>query len=336
MRNERTMIRFGWHAFAGTGFWLAATTFAVAQLSMPIGQIYTSHGVYTWAGASPNPLFNIPGNGWMTSPGANYPIVQAHTEISGAIFGGIGPWIDWITPAQPAFPTFGGARSTLRGFSTGASAGLQWSNYLLGDRTPPNLQAGSYNLSGGDITGMVGPLGWTGRAGIMFPFQLRITKGWGYAALGAAFELEIYNAANQLVSMFDLGVIMATDGVGPRRDGLAWWYINIFNGPPPGALTLGGVFNQNVIPGVLYTANGWVAILTPQLNLGPGWRWVINGRLTLLLDPESGDMSIDYSQLNDPNILHPDLGYNVVPEPFSLAALSTGLLGLLLWRRKGA
>jgi hypothetical protein len=55
-----------------------------------------------------------------------------------------------------------------------------------------------------------------------------------------------------------------------------------------------------------------------------------------LLDPESGDMSIDYSQLNDPNILIPDLGYNTIPEPFSLTALATGLLGLMLRRRRSS
>jgi len=335
MRNERLMIWLTRRAYACVGLSLVFATSAYAQLGVPTGTVYTQHGVYTWAGASPNPIFNIPGDGFMRSPGANYPIVTGNTAISTFQTPFVaGPVADWITTPTPLFPTFGGARTTIGGFSTGNAAGLVWSNYLVGDRTPANIQGGSYNISGGDIAGVVGPLGWTGRAGMVFPFQLTVRKGWGYGALGAAFEIEIYNNLNQVVSVFDLGVIMATDGVGPRADGLGWFFNNIINGPAPATLTLGGAFNDQVLPGGIYTARGWVGILTPQLTLGAGWRWVINGRLTLLMDPEDGEVLFDASQI--PSNFSPDLGYNVVPEPFSLTALSAGLLGLLLKRRRSA
>lgn len=335
MRNESLMIRLSRRAVACVGLGLVFATSVHAQLSAPTGTVYTQHGVYTWAGASPNPIFNIPGNGFMLSPGANYPVVTGNTPIS--TFQTplvVGPFADWFTSPTPLFPTFGGARTTIAGFSTGNAAGLVWSNYLVGDRTPANLQGGSYNISGGDITGTVGPLGWTGRVGMVFPFRVVARKGWGYAAMGAAFEIEIYDQFNQVQSVFDLGVVMATDGVGPRQNGLGWLYNNIINGPAPETLTLGGVFNEFVVPGAVYAANGWVGILTPQLTLAPGWRWVIQGRLTLLMDPEDGDMQFDYTQI--PTDFSPDLGYNVVPEPFSLTALSAGLLGLLLKRRRAA
>jgi hypothetical protein len=335
MRNESLKVWLRRRACACAGLSLILATSVHAQLSAPIGTIYTQHGIYNWAGASNDPLFNIPGDGFMRSPGMGYPIVTGNTPIrafeqqvvAGAFF-------DWITLPNPQFPTFGGARTTMAAFSTGNAAGLVWANYLVGDRTPLIIQGGSYNISGGDLWGTVGPLGWRGRAGMVFPFQVVSRKGWGYGAMGAAFEIEIYNQFNQLQSAFELGVIMATDGLGPRPDGLAWLYNNIFNGPAPGALTLGGVFNQNVVPGVVYSANGWVGILTPELTLAPGWKWVINGRLTLVMDPEDGGVEIDYSQI--PSDFSPDLGYNVVPEPFSLTALSAGLLGLLFRRRRAA
>ena len=335
MRNESLVVWLRRRAFACAGLSLIVAGSAHAQLSAPTGTVYTQHGIYSWAGASANPIFNIPGDGFMRSPGSGYPIVTGNMPLSSfATPFVVGPVADWITTTNPLFPTFGGARTTISGFSTGNAAGLVWSNYIVGDRTPATFQGGSYNISGGDISGVVGPLGWTGRVGMVFPFRVVARKGWGYGAMGAVFEIEIYNELNQLQSVFDLGVIMATDGVGPRPDGLAWFYNNIFNGPAPGALTLGGVFNQNVVPGAVYSANGWVGILTPQLTLGPGWRWVIQGRLTLLMDPLDGDMEIDYSQI--PSNFSPDLGYSVVPEPFSLTALSAGLLGLLFRRRRAA
>jgi hypothetical protein len=335
MRNESLVVWLRRRAFACAGLSLIVAGSAHAQLSAPTGTVYTQHGIYSWSGASANPIFNIPGNGFMLSPGSGYPVVTGNIPISSfATPFVVGPVADWITTPNPLFPTFGGARTTIGGFSTGNAAGLVWSNYIVGDRTPPTFQGGSYNISGGDITGVVGPLGWTGRVGMVFPFRVVARKGWGYGAMGAVFEIEIYNQLNQLQSVFDLGVIMATDGVGPRPDGLAWFYNNIFNGPAPGALTLGGVFNQIVVPGAVYAANGWVGILTPQLTLAPGWKWVIQGRLTLLMDPQDGDMEIDYSQI--PSNFSPDLGYSVVPEPFSLTALSAGLLGLLFRRRRAA
>lgn len=79
---------------------------SIAQLSMPVGSVYTSHGVYTFAGASGVPLFNIPGNGWMTSPGAGYPIVTGHTAYNTWVASGMGPWLTWKTGPVG---TFGGA-----------------------------------------------------------------------------------------------------------------------------------------------------------------------------------------------------------------------------------
>jgi hypothetical protein len=160
----------------------------------------------------------------MLSPGSGYPIVTGDTPISTFATPFVaGPVADWITTPTPLFPTFGGARTTIGGFSTGNAAGLVWSNYLVGDRTPANLQGGSYNISGGDITGNVGPLGWTRSSGHGVPVsRWLLEKAVADGAMGAAFEFEIYNQVNQLQSAFQLGVIMATDGLGPRPDGLAW------------------------------------------------------------------------------------------------------------------
>ena len=87
------------HCFGLSHALLSALTLGVlintsaAQLSMPVGSVYTSHGIYNFGGASGAPLFNIPGNGWMTSPGAGYPIVQGHTAINTWIAQGMGPWL---------------------------------------------------------------------------------------------------------------------------------------------------------------------------------------------------------------------------------------------------
>lgn len=114
--------------------------------------------------------------------------------------------------------TFGGVRTSLRGFSTGAAAGLQWSSYWVSDWAITD-GIGSYNLSGGDIWGTVGPLDWTGKVGIFFPFKGFTTKPVGYAAMGAAFEIEIHNAGGGLVSVFQMSGIIATDGAGLRPNG---------------------------------------------------------------------------------------------------------------------
>jgi hypothetical protein len=221
MRNESLKVWLRRRACACAGLSLILATSVHAQLSAPIGTIYTQHGIYNWAGASNDPLFNIPGDGFMRSPGMGYPIVTGNTPISTFVQPVVaGAFFDWITLPNPLFPTFGGARTTMAAFSTGNAAGLVWANYLVGDRTPLIIQGGSYNISGGDLWGTVGPLGWRGRAGMVFPFQVVSRKGWGYAALGAAFELEIYDQFNQLQMMFDLGVTIATDGVGPLPDGL--------------------------------------------------------------------------------------------------------------------
>lgn len=334
MRNESMMVRLSRCTFACAGLSLILATSVHAQLSAPIGTIYTEHGIYNWAGASDAPLFNIPGDGFMRSPGMGYPIVTGNTPI-GAFEQQVvaGAFFDWITPPNPQFPTFGGARTTMAAFSTGNAAGLVWANYLVGDRTPLIIQGGSYNISGGDIWGTVGPLGWRGRAGMVFPFQVVSRKGWGYAALGAAFELEIYDQFNQLQMMFDLGVTIATDGPGPLpdNDNRRRYYNNILNGPREADLVFRGDFDWwFVMPGV-WMGSGWVGIMTPELFLPPGWKWVINGRLTILMDPDDGFLQIDYTQI--PSDFRPDLGY-IVPEPFSLTALSAGLLGLLFRRRR--
>jgi hypothetical protein len=156
MRNEILVVWLRRRAFACAGLSLIVAGSAHAQLSAPTGTVYTQHGIYSWAGASANPIFNIPGNGFMLSPGSGYPIVTGNTPISTfATPFVVGPVADWITTPNPLFPTFGGARTTIGGFSTGNAAGLVWSNYLVGDRTPANVQGGSYNISGGDITGVV-------------------------------------------------------------------------------------------------------------------------------------------------------------------------------------
>lgn len=307
---------------------------AWAQLGMPVGSVYTQHGVYSWAAPGPAaPVFNIPGNGWMIAPGGNMPIVTGDTPISTSGFGGMGPWLHWTTPAGAGgFPTFGGAGTTLRGWSNGAAAGLQWARYHVFDNTPPGVPAGSYNLSGGDIAGGVGAAGWAGRTGIYFPFQVRARKPVGYAALGAAFEIEMYNAAGAVQRVYQLGAVARTDGLGPGVDGLAAFHNNILNSP--GAVGV-GAWRQFWV-GPVYYFQGWVGVVTPPVAMGPGWRWVINGRLTLVADPDY-EMEI-FDPSTDPNLTQPtlddlpDLGYNV-PAPGPVALL-LGALGLAMSKRR--
>ncbi len=316
---------------------VALATIGQAQLSAPSGTVYTSHGLYTYAnyfGGPANPQFNIPGNGWMTAPGANYPQVTGHVELSGAQVAAGSPWLTWST--APA-GNFGGATTSLRAFSNGNSTWIRWSNYTVFDRSP--IGGGSYNLSGGDVFGTVGPLGWTGRAVLAFPFRVVARKPIGYAALGAAFEVEVYNQLNVVQRVFDLGVIMATDGAATNRpDGLGYFHIN-WNNSPGVAATLGN-FNQWWDAFGTYHAAGWVAIVSNPFAMGAGWKWVINGRLTLLADP-SYEMYIDYDQIDAMNQALADygedlMGYNVVPEPASLLALAVGLAGVAARRRRKA
>jgi hypothetical protein len=304
---------------------------AMAQLSMPVGTVFTEHGTYSWVAPGPaSPAFNIPGNGWMTAPGGFMPQVVAGTALSSSGAGGMGPWLTWTTgPAG----FFGGASTTLRGFSNGASAGLQWADYRVFDNTPVGVPAGSYNVSGGDIAGTVGPAGWAGRSGLYFPFQVRATKPIGYAALGAAFEIEIYNAGGVLQRMYDIGAIARTDGAGPGVDGIDAFHVNIFNSP--GAIAAGAWRQFHIGP--VYYFQGWVSVVTPVIAMGPGWSWVVQGRLTLLADP---DFQFDiFDPAWDPLLTQPtandlpDLGYKV-PTPGAALALLSGLLVAANRRRR--
>jgi hypothetical protein len=133
--------------------------------------------------------------------------------------------------------------------------------------------------------------------------------------------------------MFDLGVTIATDGPGPLPDDVSGSLtITSLNGPQEADLVFRGDFNWGfVMPGV-WMGSGWVGIMTPEFFLPPGWKWVINGRLTILMDPDDGFLQIDYTQI--PSDFRPDLGY-IVPEPGSLLVLLSGSgWVLLLYRRR--
>ncbi|MCS7301090.1 MAG: PEP-CTERM sorting domain-containing protein, partial [Fimbriimonadales bacterium] len=74
----------------------------------------------------------------------------------------------------------------------------------------------------------------------------------------------------------------------------------------------------------------WTNIFIP-----PGGKVTLEGRLTLLADPDAG---FDYTdEFNSrPEVVQnlPDLGYMPVPEPASMTALGVGLLTLLARRRR--
>lgn len=312
------------------------TGISLAQLGMPVGTVFTHHGVYSWVSPGPAlPQFNIPGNGWMVAPGGGMPLVTGEVVISSAGVLAGGPWLHWNTPAGAGgFANFGGAGTSLRGWSNGQAGGLQWARYHVFDNTPVGVPAGSFNLSGGDIIGAVGPAGWAGRTGIYFPFQVRATKPIGYAALGAAFEIEMYNAGGALQRMYQLGAVARTDGLGPGIDGLAAFHNPILNSP--GAIAV-GAWRQFWV-GPVYYFQGWVGVVTPPVAMGPGWSWAINGRLTLVADP---DFEMDFfDPSTDPLLTQPtiddlpDLGYNI-PAPGTVALLLSGL-GVAIGRRRRA
>jgi hypothetical protein len=297
-------------------------TAAVAQLTGMSGTILVEHGVYQVGPASPFPVYNL--SGFLLSPGAFYPLVQNPTIVSTSslsfVTGSPGiAFLNWAT--APAAP-FGGALTRMYSLVAPNRGLLWWNNYMVRD-VPSNDGVGTYNASGGNVVFQNGPFAQTGRAGIYFPFTGFAVGPNAYVAGAMLFEMTILNAANAIVNQFIMGVHFGFDGLGPRNDG-----VFVYGTAPA---FWGWAFQSF---GTSFRGYGlaWTPVTIPA-----GGKFILQGRLTLLADPNSG-FDIDNYYDNDPNVIAnlPDFGYTTVPEPASMTALGVGLLAILARRRRTA
>jgi hypothetical protein len=297
-------------------------TAAVAQLTGMSGTILVEHGVYQVGPGFPFPMYNL--SGFLLSPGANYPLVQNPTIVSTSFLNFVtgSPGIAFLSWATAPAGQFGGASTSMYSLVAPNRGLLWWNNYMVRD-VPSNDGVGTYNASGGDVVFQNGPIPQAGRAGIYFPFAGFAVGPNAYVAGAMLFEMTILNAANAIVNQFIMGVHFGFDGLGPRSDG-----VFVFGTAPA---FWGWAFQSF---GTSFRGYGlaWTPVTIPA-----GGKFILEGRLTLLADPDSG-FDIDNSFDNDPNVIAnlPEFGYTTVPEPASMTALGVGLLAILARRRRTA
>ncbi len=322
----RTMTRFALIAVVPLGM----ATSAMAQFAIAPGSAgVIQHGTYAVGAAGGGPAFDV--NGFMTNPGAGYPTVGAANALGNAAGALNPPGLNLVTAPAPGPPAFGGATTTFSARG-GGRAGLWWSRNSVRDN-PANEGFGSYNVSGGDVTFNNGAVAAGGRCGVYMPFTGFVNQagagGNAYVASSLLAQFTIRNAGGGVIQDFLLGVIAASDGVGPRADG-----VSLFG------VTTAGAWNPIGFFGYLPTVNGQFTsfrgygIGLQQILVPAFGSLTVKGRWTMLADPDSGE---DFEDTfgNDPDVLAnlPDFGYNPVPEPTSFAVLGLGVLALARRRR---